>query len=260
MSKTEEKNTNTLSGMKILYVEDEDEARTQLAKILKRRAGKVVAVSNGKDGLKKFFELNPDIILTDLFMPGTSGIEMIEQIRMQTSRDDYSIIAISAAGDAETIIKTVDAGIDKYIIKPISPDELLQALNEQAEVVISKRKNRNSEVVLDHKKMEDEIKREFAALLKTLSGKGPRDVMTYIGGERIEITVTGVLTPMEKTMFDKDNNNGIIKYTREMFFSITADDFCQMLKRITGRRSALKETRINVAKDTIQLVFSIEAD
>ena len=70
---------NLLANLKVLYVEDEEFHREQLGIFLKRRVGKLYLAENGKDGLNKFKELNPDIIITDLKMPEMDGIEMTQK-------------------------------------------------------------------------------------------------------------------------------------------------------------------------------------
>ena len=70
---------NLLANLKVLYVEDEEFHREQLGIFLKRRVGKLYLAENGKDGLNKFKEFNPDIVITDLKMPEMDGIEMSQK-------------------------------------------------------------------------------------------------------------------------------------------------------------------------------------
>ena len=70
-----------LKNIKILYVEDDEQAREELQDVLKRRAGKVMIAENGKQGLELYRDFLPDIILADLYMPEMDGIEMIRRIR-----------------------------------------------------------------------------------------------------------------------------------------------------------------------------------
>jgi len=86
-------NSNSLKDISVLYVEDEAEIRDVLAKILKRRIGTVYTASNGFEGVEKFRELNPDIVITDINMPKMDGLKMIAAIRK--IKEDVPVIIIT---------------------------------------------------------------------------------------------------------------------------------------------------------------------
>lgn len=72
-----------LTQLKILYVEDDDDTRENLKQYLRKKAGKVVTAADGAEGLRKYEEEKPDIVIADLLMPGLSGMEMLKRIRAQ---------------------------------------------------------------------------------------------------------------------------------------------------------------------------------
>ena len=74
-----------LKNMKVLYVEDDEAAREELADVLKRRVGKVLVGENGQRGLELYEDFRPDIIIADFYMPELDGIEMLKQLREQGS-------------------------------------------------------------------------------------------------------------------------------------------------------------------------------
>ena len=86
-----------LKNMKVLYVEDDEEAREELTDVLKRRVGKVIVGENGKRGLELYNDFLPDIIIADFYMPEMDGIEMIRRIRRQGA--DPAAIVISAVSE-----------------------------------------------------------------------------------------------------------------------------------------------------------------
>ena len=104
-----------LKNMKVLYVEDDEEAREELTDVLKRRVGKVIVGENGKRGLELYNDFLPDIIIADFYMPEMDGIEMIRRIRRQGA--DPAAIVISAVSEVNIILSAIDVGIDKYILK-----------------------------------------------------------------------------------------------------------------------------------------------
>ena len=245
-----------LKNMKILYVEDDEETREELADVLKRRAGKVFTGGNGRRGLELYNDFEPDIILADFYMPEMDGIEMIRKIREQGGSP--AVIVISAVGEVDTILSAIDAGIDKYVLKPVNMAELLEALEEQARIIFDRKKKTEAALPENRKKVESDIQREFAALLKTTTGKGPRDVSVFMNSERVELVASEVLTVFEKNLLDNCRNIAIIKYAREIFFSVKAEEICQMIMQISGCRVTLNEVFINVEKDKNKLIFTID--
>lgn len=251
-------NDEILKTMKILYVEDDAQARVELVDVLRRRAGRVISAENGRQGVELFADFEPDIVIADLYMPEMDGLEMIHRIRVQGYAP--AVIVTSAVEDVDTILHAIDEGIVKYILKPVNLQELLAVLSEQAAAIYGRRRKQIAVLPENRKKIEDEMKREFASLLKTITGKGPRDVHVFMNDERIEIVATEVLTVLEKNLLDNYQNIAIIKYVRKLFFSVKADEICRMLSRVSGREVSLKEVLINVEKDKNKLIFSIERE
>ena len=122
-----------LTQLKILYVEDDDDTRENLKQYLRKKAGKVVTAADGAEGLRKYEEEKPDIVIADLLMPGLSGMEMLKRIRAQGGRCPF--IITSSVSETDTIIEAVDLGIVKYVLKPIILDKLLDTLNKVAEEI-----------------------------------------------------------------------------------------------------------------------------
>jgi YesN/AraC family two-component response regulator len=244
-----------LKNLKILYAEDDGEAREELTDVLKRRVGRVFACDNGVRGLELYNDHKPDIIIADYYMPEMDGIEMINRIHKQD--ENIAAIVISAVSDVSTILSAIDAGIYKYILKPVNVQELLDVLGELAGELYEKRKQRSAALPENRKKVEDEIKREFSAMLKATTGKGPRNVSVFMNGTDIEITASEVLTVFEKNLLDNNRNAAVIKYIREMFFSVKEKEICSMIMKISGYETALSKVIINPERDKNKLIFTI---
>lgn len=242
-----------MKTLKILYVEDEQEAREELMDVLKRRAGKVYVAENGKKGLALAEDYDPDIVIADLYMPEMNGLEMIRKIR--ESGKNPAVVVVSAINEVDTILSAIDVGVDKYILKPVNLPELLDVLNEQAQAIYESRKRHDAGLPENRKQVEDEIKREFAAFLKTATGKGPRDVNVFLGEGRIEMVASGVMTVLEKSLLEDGKNISVIKYVREVFFSSKEQEICSLVSQISGRDVTLKEVLINVEKDKNKLLL-----
>jgi len=119
-----------LKNLKVLLVEDEE----NLAKLLKNAIGdsfyRFIIAKDGLEGYEKFSELSPDIIITDIMMPNSTGLEMAKKIREQNS--NIPIIILSAFSETDKFLNAIDVGVIKYFIKPFDPDELLEYITSIA--------------------------------------------------------------------------------------------------------------------------------
>jgi DNA-binding response OmpR family regulator len=126
---------NKLSGLTVLFVEDEKELRNALESAIGDEFTKFVIARDGDDGLKKFKKYKPDIVITDILMPICDGLEMAKEIKKISK--ETPIVVLSAFSEKDRLLKAIDVGIDKYLIKPIDPDELMKTLNIIAEEMLS---------------------------------------------------------------------------------------------------------------------------
>jgi len=117
-----------LKGLKVLYVEDERFTRMLVKKILEKSGFEVFEAYNGIMGLKKFLEISPDIVVTDLAMPEMDGFEMISKIRERDSSIPV-IITTAYREEAERVCDSVNG----CIFKPIIKDDLISAIVESVD-------------------------------------------------------------------------------------------------------------------------------
>lgn len=241
--------------MKIIYVEDEFEAREALSKYMKRRFGKIFTAVDGADGLKVFREQSPDVVIADLYMPNMDGLEMIREMRK--IQPEIYVIITSAVEDVDVILKSVDAGINKYLLKPIDPEELIGSINDYA-AIAAQRHRAEEPLAGDRKKrMEDEIKKEFTAFLKGATGKGPSDVSVFINHDKIEIKAFDAITIMEKNMIDNNQNSIIMEQYRKLFYSIKEKAICDLVHEIIGLRVKFQQVEVSVEKGINKLELQI---
>ncbi|EAI7855502.1 response regulator transcription factor [Campylobacter jejuni] len=111
----------------ILVVEDEIKARESLINVLSERFSKVIGAQNGDEGLKKFKKFKPDLVITDIAMPIMDGLDMAREIKEIS--DDVPIVVLSAYSEKERLLRSIDIGIDKYLIKPVDIEELFKVLD-----------------------------------------------------------------------------------------------------------------------------------
>jgi CheY-like chemotaxis protein len=116
----------------ILIVDDNTDSRELLKKLLEGEGYTILTGQNGYDGLNLTEAMSPDIIITDLSMPGLDGVQMIKMIRERPSCSRVPIIALTALGHrAES--ESLEAGADQALSKPVGVDSLIKTI----EVLIS---------------------------------------------------------------------------------------------------------------------------
>jgi PAS domain S-box-containing protein len=121
----------------ILYVEDQDDVRLFLSKILSRHYSNIFLAVNGKDGLEKYNEHKPDIIISDIKMPVMDGLSMSSRIKAIDPK--AMIILTTAHSDMEYFIQSIEIGINQYILKPIDRDKLFAAIETCKDQVMLER-------------------------------------------------------------------------------------------------------------------------
>ena len=120
----------TLEGLKILVVEDDDDARLLLRRILSRSKAEVRTEANVADGYAAFLEFNPDVLVSDIGMAGESGYDLIKRVRSAeaTSGGRVAAIALTAYARPEDRERVLSAGYQVHVPKPVEPAELIASV------------------------------------------------------------------------------------------------------------------------------------
>lgn len=119
-----------LKNLTVLLVEDDNDSKKIMHDMLSDNFEKVFTAQNGDEGLKKFKKYNPNMVITDVFMPISDGLDMTRYIK-EISKDT-PVIVLSAHSEKETLLKAIDVGVDKYLIKPIMADDILKTIENVA--------------------------------------------------------------------------------------------------------------------------------
>ena len=119
-----------LKNLTVLLVENNSDSKKIIYDILIDNFEKVFTAQNGDEGLKKFKKYNPNMVITDVFMPIIDGLDMAKCIK-EISKDT-PIIILSTHCEKETLLKAIDVGIDKFLIKPIIPGDFLETIENVA--------------------------------------------------------------------------------------------------------------------------------
>ena len=116
-------------GEKILVIEDNEQNQYLVSFLLEKNGYQVIVAQDGLEGISKAKEEKPDLILVDIKLPVMDGYEVTRQLRDLSDFKNIPIIALTAyamKGDEE---KTLEAGCDGYIPKPIIPEEFIKLVN-----------------------------------------------------------------------------------------------------------------------------------
>lgn len=108
---------------KILVIDDNDDVRQFLGSLLQEDYA-IFYAKNGKEGVEKAKTIIPNLIITDLMMPGMNGEQLCRSIRQDTLTAHIPIILVTAKLNAEDKLACIKAGADVYLAKPFSSDEL----------------------------------------------------------------------------------------------------------------------------------------
>ena len=111
-------------------VDDEATARATLADILAEQGYAVETAADGNKALSKVWTFDPDVVLTDLDMPGMTGLELLRRMR-DSNAGDTSVVVMSAFGAVETAVEAMKEGASQYLEKPLNTGELLLVLGRE---------------------------------------------------------------------------------------------------------------------------------
>ena len=128
------------NSWKILIVDDDDAARKMLTLSLQEDGYIVVNASDGEQGLRACAEQAPQIIITDIRMPGIDGIEVLRRIK--EAHPDKEVIVITAFGETDLAIRALQLGASDFLTKPVRNDALIVAI-ERARHRYTSRKDLN---------------------------------------------------------------------------------------------------------------------
>lgn len=103
---------------RILLVDDEPNLMGLLQEWLEAEEYEVHCARDGGEALPMFFNLRPDLSVTDLRMPGMDGFQLIQRIREISS--DSHLVVLSALGNEENVVRGLELGADEYMVKPVS--------------------------------------------------------------------------------------------------------------------------------------------
>lgn len=116
---------------RVLVVDDNEDVRDLLRLHLVAGGFDVEMAENGQQAIDSIASAPPDLMLTDLNMPGMDGFQLIEAVRANPSHRNMPIILLTAHNDVAVFRRGMDLGVDDFLTKPVNSKDLLNALNSR---------------------------------------------------------------------------------------------------------------------------------
>ena len=175
-----------MSEPRILIVDDETAILDTLRILLKREGFAVETAIGGQQGIDRMHEVRPDVLLTDVRMPGVGGLEVLLAAREMDP--SLPVILMTAQASLQTAIRAVNEGAYYYIQKPFANDELVAIVRRAAESRQLKRENQQLRTEIRRRDRGDATRpigrsRPFLEALKLAETVGPTDSTVLISGE-----------------------------------------------------------------------------
>jgi len=123
-----------LNDVKALILDDDADAREVVELMLRSQGATVVACASAIEALQAIAAHPPDIIVSDIAMPGEDGLEFIRQLRALRPEQGGKVpaIALTAYASAHDAERALDAGFDRHVAKPVEPSDLIAAIAQLA--------------------------------------------------------------------------------------------------------------------------------
>ncbi len=168
----------------ILIIEDESKMRRLLELNLGEDGFKTVSAADAETGLKLLASESVDLVLTDLKLPGMSGLELLQAVKQQNGA--LPVVVMTAFGSVETAVDAMKAGATDYVLKPFSLAEMRMVVHKELDVSRLREENRSLRHALGEKYSHPNIVARSAKMQEVLAiveRVAPTNSTVLLGGE-----------------------------------------------------------------------------
>lgn len=223
----------------ILVVEDSNDVRTYISSLLKTDYN-IIEAENAEEGIAKATELMPDLILSDIMMPGMDGMEFCKHIKTNFQTSHIPVILLTAKVSQESRIEGLETGADDYVTKPFNFRELSIRIKNLLE---------------QRKRLKDKFSKEIKIQPETVT-------VNAVDKDFLE----RVLNAAEKNIYNSDFNSELL--AKEMFVSrsqlhrkmiaITGQAPGEFIRVFRLKKAAqlLLEKKLNVTQIALEVGFN----
>ena len=172
-----------MARARILIVDDEANARSALAELLREDGYVVETAADGFKAIGKLADFNPDVVLTDLKMPGMSGLELLEKAR---ARDPHCVVLVATAyGAVDSAVAAMRAGAADFLGKPVDVERLSFVLSRELERRELRREAEGLRARLRERRSLGRVVGSSPAMQRVV------DVILQVAGTQASILITG---------------------------------------------------------------------
>jgi len=173
-------------ALRVLLVDDETAILNSLQILLKGEGFKVAVAQSGREAVERFAEFEPDVVLTDIRMPGMDGLELLAALRQQDP--EVPVILMTAQASLQSAVQAVNQGAFYYLQKPFSNAELIALCRRAGETRELKRENRALKHEIRRREQARGVRpvgknRAFLEVVRLAETVAPTDSTVLITGE-----------------------------------------------------------------------------
>ena len=117
-----------LEGLHVLVVEDNDDAREMLAVLLEAHGATVTAASSSAEAVEALDRVDPDVLVSDISMPGEDGYELIARVRKRPPERGGRLPAIAQTALASPEARALASGFEAHLCRPVVPNDLVTTI------------------------------------------------------------------------------------------------------------------------------------
>lgn len=153
-----------MERIRILLIDDEENVRNALKRVLKREGYEVSAIGNAKEALGELTKINPDVIISDFLMPEMNGIEFLKKSR--EILPDVVRIILTAHADLQMAIQAInEAGVFRLLTKPWDDTELKILLKQIDEhIALIKENSRLKAIIKSQEEVLKHLEEEYPGI------------------------------------------------------------------------------------------------
>ncbi len=210
---------NSCKVLKLLYIEDDEDARNTTVKMFKHFFDEIFVAKDGNEGMRIFEEEHVDLVISDINMPKKDGLQVLQEVRELSS--EIPFLLLSAHSDNEYFLESISLGVDYFILKPVTEEQLYKALL----TVVKK---------IEYKKLteqyQEELENELEKRTKELVEKLYNDDLTGLGSRYAFFEDTAKPKQMVVYLIDIDNFHVINDIFGHEIGTSVLKDFGQLIE------------------------------
>ena len=240
------------SPLKVLICEDNAELADYIQSLLRDFCITRIA-RDGALGLQEVRSWSPDLVLSDVMMPGIDGISLCREIKSDPHTSPIVVILLTALAQRESLLRGWEAKADEYLFKPFHPHELITRVKSLLSIIEERKKNaeaiqrKDRELALAYAELEQKKKLDRYARALERSNKELED-FAYISSHDMKSPVTslnGLLTLMDKKNAIKEEHRSLFDMTKRAALQMQTtvrllNDTIAFRKSLTPQRELLQ--------------------